>query len=274
MNRGILFLAAAIAAAALATNVYADPIPVAQWDFEDSDNLGLATLGDANCNLTNSGTVSYSASGKNGGALSLAGTGYLSASTFPSVIPSGNASFTISAFVKYTQSGSLQNVTAWGQTGSNGRMNSFILASNAISQSTANAIDSTVGTWTGDGLYSASWGGGYDTLRSAAVGDNEWHQVALTYDGLTRLKTLYVDGVSIGSKTLSGNLNVTAAGFSIGSQFGGNLYSGLIDTVQIFNTALSASDVAALNTTIPEPSILVLLCIGLTGLLAYSLRRA
>ena len=90
------------------------------------------------------------------------------------------------------------------------------------------------------------YGGGYaDDLSVANFWDANWHFIALTYDGTTA--KLYADGklVSSGAK----NWNLVPYECYIGEQVnnGPEYWNGSVDDVRIYNRALSASDISALQ---------------------------
>jgi hypothetical protein len=78
----------------------------------------------------------------------------------------------------------------------------------------------------------------------------EWYHVAATYNGSTC--AIYVNGVdvtTVSSDTASGDINNTSSALRIGAEGGsspGSYFSGVIDEVQIFNRALSATEVKSL----------------------------
>jgi CSLREA domain-containing protein len=106
-----------------------------------------------------------------------------------------------------------------------------------------------------DGLLRASvfYGGTGTTLTSAAaVNDNLFHQVVVTYDGAT--ETLYLDGASVGSRAHTNQIQSAVYKYQLGTGYtaswpsgnGGWLdFNGVIDEVQIFNRGLSGSEVQA-----------------------------
>jgi hypothetical protein len=80
------------------------------------------------------------------------------------------------------------------------------------------------------------------------VNDGEWHQLVGVYNSGT--STLYVDGQFVASVTGT-TYSDTAAHFMVGgltfpSDTPVSSFDGLIDEVQVYNVALSASDVLAL----------------------------
>ncbi len=72
-----------------------------------------------------------------------------------------------------------------------------------------------------------------------AVG--EWYHVAGTYDGTTM--RLYVDGVEIGSRTVSGTVG---AGLDVQINSNNERFDGLLDDVRVYDRALSPCEIALL----------------------------
>jgi CSLREA domain-containing protein len=94
--------------------------------------------------------------------------------------------------------------------------------------------------------------GSQTTIDSPSiVTDNVFHNVAVTYDGTT--ETLYLDGVNVGSAAFTQTGYSTVYQYQFGTGYvadawpansGGWMnFSGLIDDVQIYNRALSGTDV-------------------------------
>ena len=73
--------------------------------------------------------------------------------------------------------------------------------------------------------------------------DNNWHFIALTYDGTTA--NLYADGVLKTSAAEAWNL--VPSGCVIGGQVGPTqFWPGSVDDVRIYNRALSATEISQL----------------------------
>lgn len=83
-----------------------------------------------------------------------------------------------------------------------------------------------------------------DTRGTAALSTTAWTHLAATYDGATL--RLYVNGVSVSSRALTGAMRVTTAPLRIGgNNVWGEWFSGLVDEVRVYNRALSVAEVQA-----------------------------
>ncbi len=128
--------------------------------------------------------------------------------------------------------------------------------------------------WTGSGGGPGSW----DQLPGGAVSTDTWTHLALSYDAATNTKSFYVDGSLAGSKNTgllyspngtvqSENLHIGAGADSGGAFF----FSGNIDDVSIWNTALDEAAILNIKdngvaSAIPEATSLGLLALGCLGL--------
>lgn len=77
--------------------------------------------------------------------------------------------------------------------------------------------------------------------------DGQWHHIAATFDDTLNTKTLYIDGDNaIASNGWAGPIFSGSADLLIGSDTDFTfLYTGTIDEVSIYNTALSAAEILA-----------------------------
>lgn len=153
-----------------------------------------------------------------GGCYIFNGAGnYISNSSVLSGIPSGNAQYTISAWVKPGSMGA-RGIIGWGNWGISDSANTFGL--------------------TPTGLSNSWWGNDLNVTTGSLVGS--WHYVVTEFDGTTR--KIYLDGVLKGSDTPSGH-SAVLSNFRIGSINGGNYFNGSIDELQIYNRALSLGQI-------------------------------
>ena len=116
-------------------------------------------------------------------------------------------------------------------------------------------------------------------VSTADISDNAWHHVAATLDwsgtpGDSMTGTVYVDGVQTGTETFASWNGWNAAEMTQG----GLGQSGFtpnenIDDVQIYSGALTAGEVSALATTVPEPSTVALLVLSMIGLVGVQRKR-
>ena len=125
-------------------------------------------------------------------------------------------------------------------------------------------ISKTDGLYMGYGLYTGSSGtlrfyigngsGLITTPDVTSPWDNRWHHIAGTYDG-SKLN-LYIDGVARASVAATGSIaDSSARSLNIGGfSEGGFLFKGVVDDVQIYNRALSATEIQQLYSAIPVPS--------------------
>jgi hypothetical protein len=85
---------------------------------------------------------------------------------------------------------------------------------------------------------------------------NTWHHFVVTYDGATRLITLYEDGQQTATGTAAAAPTDTAFFMWIGGnpQYNSDFFPGALDDVRFYNKVLDATEVAALaGGTTPQP---------------------
>jgi len=118
-------------------------------------------------------------------------------------------------------------------------------------------------------------------LSGGTVATNTFQNVAGVYDG--QFMRLYINGVQVASNDFGSiapiPTNNRSLKIGVDSTGNGSLFSGLIDEVNIFNRALSASEIGQLalnpnNVSVPEPtSTLGLLALGTLGAVSTLQRK-
>ena len=206
---------------------------IAYWNFENGSTLGTPFYGDLN--LTDVNGPSYTATGgyNSSKGLSLNGSSYLRATSYPSSL-NGNGAYTIAAWFK-TTTGNNGGILGYGGTGT--------CKGNNLRLSGSTRLHSY---W-----YSCD-------LSSSLVSNfvNSWHHVAVTYNGTTR--SFYYDGAFLNSRT-GQTRATTGTEFLLGKTINDVAFSGVLDEVAIYTRALSLAEVqqlkdGGLNSTPPTIS--------------------
>ncbi|MEM9283487.1 MAG: LamG domain-containing protein [Verrucomicrobiota bacterium] len=202
-------------------------------NFDNSSDVGQSAVGD---DLNAVGDAAHSTTAKiGGGSLSLDGSGdYLRRDSSDSVVtglPTGDSSYTLSAWIRSTNSGTANGIIGWGDYGTGGEVNAF---------RTGNANP------TQNGLLNYGWGPGFDYAASADPYDGLWHHVVATYDSASSTKRLYFDGAEIGSGMVIPNLSVASSNFRIGSTNSGEFFNGMIDDLGVYDHALSSGSIQSI----------------------------
>lgn len=87
------------------------------------------------------------------------------------------------------------------------------------------------------------------TTTGAKITDTALHKIALSYDSNRRSATLYVDGVARGTAAMSGTTRKQESwGLYVGDPFH-TAFSGSVGDIEIRDTAYSAAQIVALNTS-------------------------
>jgi len=258
----VVFISVAVMAWFGAMVPYAQAGLVGHWDFDNSSNVGQASVSD---DLLAVGSAAYSSSAKIGsGALSLDGTGdYLAKSggALPMGLPLGDSNFTVAVWLKLDASADPiatgYGMVGWGSYGTSYRVNAFRTGNSAeVDQTYRDAGEGTTPTDFDYGIGHYSWGGYPDIFRGADgqasrpdIDDGGWHLAIVTYDSLGAnlgAKTLFVDALQLGASKSIETLNVQSGGFRIGSTNNGEYFLGLLDDVAIWDRALTVGEIKAL----------------------------
>jgi len=167
------------------------------------------------------------AKGKKGGALQLDGNQYVS---LGSILQGSYKEITIACWVKHGQS-QWQNIverSVWDKSDGIGLMMDY------------NSTSVSFGHY---GIVCAT--------SKANVQDDQWHHVAGTMrqSGSDYVYSIYVDGKLDNTATNSMGLTPTEHGWAIGARYDGSWgYRGLVEDVRIYDRALSAPEIQAIDT--------------------------
>ena len=92
-----------------------------------------------------------------------------------------------------------------------------------------------------------------DARTTDAIPTNVWSHVVATYDKAEGKERIWVDGISVGERAITGNMTVSAGALYLGgNQFWGEYFNGLMDNVRIYNRALGIAEIQT-NEVTPIP---------------------
>ena len=221
------------------------PTPVAHWTFDDDAAPGADSSANA-LNLTMSGEVTLEDGdficGK--AARFSSTSGYFKLDTFPAdVIPSGDEAFTVvGRYRADTSQSSGYNpvVVRWGDPNKWNSGGLFILGTGMKTDDSLRVTMCDIHT-DNSRFYRTELG----TDRS------RWMTVAAVIGPKSSNKRrirCYVDGELVSDVNRDSNDSLVAQGFSIGSSYTGDRdFCGLVDDVQIYGSALSASQIRIIS---------------------------
>jgi len=194
---------------------------VAAYSFDEGTGTTVADASGTG-NGGTIGTATWSTLGKNGNALSFNGSS--ARVTIPDA-PSLRltAGMTLEAWVFPT------TVTGrWRDVVFKGDDNYYLMATTPVGSAPG-----------AGGIFSGSYG---ETFGASALPANTWSHLGATYDGATL--RLYVNGVQVASRAQTGTLATSANPLNIGGDtFYNQYFSGRIDDVRVYNTALTAVEI-------------------------------
>lgn len=210
----------------------------AYYRFDDPTALGKDSSGNG-YHLAPSNSPVFVTAGKTGGAagFSTASKDTLVASVFPATLPTGNSSYTVAAWCNPSSGNTKGLPVYWGGLVSspNGSASLFRF------ESTTQIMVSNFGN-------NQTVDAGYDLFADTLNGG--WHHIACTYDGATRMRRVYIDGVQKYAGTHTTDLVVTNRIFQLGGApySTANYYDGLLDEVMIFDRALGSGEIQSAMT--------------------------
>ena len=111
------------------------------------------------------------------------------------------------------------------------------------------ALYAATGTGTPPGEHILVSGGDKGVSASSKLALNSWVFLTATYDGASM--KIYVNGVLTKTKAQTGNVVELNAPLKIGGDWSGEMFSGVIDEVRVYNTALTQTQIQSdMNTPI------------------------
>jgi len=138
---------------------------------------------------------------------------------------SGNDAFSMSAWIKLDHIDAVQVVIFGGVVSTNLENLLYISSSNKVG-------------WNNQGTND------FQNSSGTSLSADTWYHVAVTFNGSDTVK-VYLNGSLDGSKTdITGDVNITDSNYMVGKRTDGLHFDGCIDEVGIWNTELSASDIA------------------------------
>jgi len=210
------------------------------WHLKEPSGSAADSTANGN-NGTFNGNMPDAQAGKIGNCQNFAGTDdYISLSSTPSNIPTGNTHYTLQAWIKPDlHDTTSRGIVGWGGWGT----------SNAVNALKLYQISST---------YYANnyWWSNDLQANSGNLADGSWHFIVARFDGTTR--QILVDNTSKGTNTPSGHNVTTANNVKIGVT--NNLtedFDGLIDEIRISKISRSTEWLAAEWNNQNDPSTFI-----------------
>ncbi|MBK1883823.1 LamG domain-containing protein [Luteolibacter pohnpeiensis] len=262
----------------LGTCLHSKAALVAHYRFDEATGATAA-------NDELAGTAGAVGSGVTTGVAGISGNAYSFAGSSASqdgIVDMGNASF----FSAITTSGEFTFSVWVNTTDTTGNRNTVIFAGD----NTTSNVYADLGVAAGQAGYLGSASarnrpvgadisqqtGIYSSPTVDPVNDGNWHLLVMTVSISSEIMSLYVDGVLANTQIMTTSALPNFNNFEIG-RLGRSSpvdpYQGLVDDIQIYDQALTASEVDFLyanpGVAIPEPRIVALLGLGMS----LSIRR-
>jgi hypothetical protein len=245
----------------VANNIDADVI--AQWHFDETGG-GTAFDSVGSVNGTLAGDAAFAAGGISGNAVSMtrAGGGLVNMGD--------NFGFTSGDF----------SIVSWVKLAAGDTTTDYFIAGKHRSTQVAGYFlgvntSSTYGGTNKSYFYDSNPSGPTAPVSTTTINDGGWHQVVGVYHA-GGLSEIYVDGGGVEDSKTAATIGGISQSFLIGgiSNSGGTpvgFLNGMVDEVQLYDSALSSNEVQFLFenpalTAVPEPSSFAIACLGLTGI--------
>jgi len=166
------------------------------------------------------------------------------ASFFPAIVASGK--LTLSTWVKTTDTTGNRNTAVFA--GDNNATN--VYADLGVAAGQAGFAGASTARSRPVGAVAAQQTGIYSSPAVAPVNDGAWHHLVMTVDSSSALLSLYVDGILANTQAMETPVLPVLNNFEIG-RLGRSVptdpFDGFIDDVQVYDEALSASQVEYLH---------------------------
>jgi hypothetical protein len=236
---------------------------VAHYTFDETSGT-LAHDSTGGVDGTIAGSAAFVAGGISGNAISLnnATRDLVNMGNNFGTLPSSG--FSMKAWIRTTQTTGQIPVSKHN----GGTLNGFLLAANDV-----NPGGGGLGATGKATAYVSSSNNPAVPISTTTVNDGQWHQLLGVYKPGGQL-SLYVDGVfqnSTSAQPYAANTSAFIVGGIGQNNSDGipqNVFTGLVDDVQLYNTPLTASDATFLFThpgqVVPEPTTLATLAAGAT----------
>ncbi|MFA6341121.1 MAG: LamG-like jellyroll fold domain-containing protein [Candidatus Paceibacterota bacterium] len=208
---------------------------VGEWTFDEGSGTALDTSGYGNNGTSANWPTWQATSGYNSkGVYSFDGASNAVSIADNSVFSIGTSDFTVSFWVK----------SPFGKTPATGHY-PIILAKGMTSSATAKTWGfmqrpSGNNTW---GWYQALDAGGWNVLGNQGALSDGWHMILVKREGTT--ETLFLDGRLISTYASAGTSLTNNLPIKIGNG-GETNFSGFIDNIRVYNSALSGSEIQRL----------------------------
>lgn len=216
------------------------PAPVGLVTWLRGENNTLDSRGRSNASLTGGG-LTY-ASGKVGQAWSFDGVSsqafLLGQNPDSPNIGASATGFTLETWLYPTSSGSQQPIIHWFGGASFLGLNLWINRDAASGTNAGYLYANIIDLADNDHILASS---------SSVLTFNQFNHVALTYDKVTGIGTLYVNGVSVQSANLGIFTPRTFNASILIAQVFGIRYAGLIDDLSLYNRPLQAAEIQAIH---------------------------
>jgi hypothetical protein len=241
---------------------------IAQYDFEGNTDDSIRGAGGAGL-VT--GTASYTDVSSGNKAFHFDGSTYIKATS----VLGGSFAATVSSWVKFDSFGSPYDVSTIVKDDWN--------AGGPIHFGTSQRV---LAAQTAPGGYAGVFG-------TQTLSTGQWYHFAFTFNGTSSnpVLKLYINGDEVGSQVIgAGAFNISPSGvMAFGAQLDPSGYPidpsqpnlrGDMDGLVFFNTDLSGSEIKAISNagvgavSVPEPSTISMLAIGLAGFALNRRRRS